>query len=76
MTKSYLKYISRLSLKEQIKFGAVLEKISSNNFEELDIKKLKGRDNAYRVRVGKLRIIFTKGKRNEVVEILPRGDAY
>ena len=76
MTKPYLKYIGRLSPKEQIKFGAILEKISSNDFSELDIKKLKNRDNLYRVRVGKLRIIFMKGERNKILEILPRGDAY
>jgi mRNA interferase RelE/StbE len=76
MTKPYLKYINRLSRKEQVRFWEILKKIELNDFENLDIKKLRGANNLYRVRVGKLRIIFLKGKKNKIDEILPRGDVY
>jgi|WetSurMetagenome_2_1015567.scaffolds.fasta_scaffold667669_1 mRNA-degrading endonuclease RelE of RelBE toxin-antitoxin system len=52
------KALARLSDKERKSIKDVLEKLSSGKIEGLDVKKLKGRDDIYRVRKGKLRIIY------------------
>ena len=46
--------------------------------KNLDIKKLQGLGNTYRIRVGKHRILFqlTKEKTIEVYAVLPRETAY
>ena len=44
---------------------------------EGDIKPLKGRQNTYRVRVGKYRILYTvEAGRHGVFRVAPRGEAY
>jgi mRNA-degrading endonuclease RelE of RelBE toxin-antitoxin system len=62
------KALKKLSAKEKIKVKILLEKILSGNFSNVDIKKLKGRDDIYRIRQGKLRIIFCN--RETVIAIL------
>ncbi|MDR2524166.1 MAG: type II toxin-antitoxin system RelE/ParE family toxin [Candidatus Nomurabacteria bacterium] len=39
---------------------AIIEKILADDTESLDVKKLRGHENFFRVRVGKIRIIFEK----------------
>jgi len=42
-----------------------------------DVKKLKGYNNEYRLRVGNLRVLFTYTDDNIIInDILPRGQAY
>jgi len=41
---------------------AVLHDIKANTLESYDVKKLKARDNIYRVRKGKIRVLFQKTK--------------
>ena len=38
----------------------LMQKIILGNLQNLDIKKLKGRENVFRVRSGKIRILFIK----------------
>ena len=48
-------------------------------FKNGDIKRLQGRTEDYRLRVGDYRIIFTKDDEKlliYVIEIAPRGDVY
>jgi mRNA-degrading endonuclease RelE of RelBE toxin-antitoxin system len=52
------KLLNSLSNKEKLKIKEILLKIKSKNLESLDIKKLKGREDIFRVRKEKLRIIF------------------
>lgn len=47
----------------------ILLKIQFGNWESLDIKKLKNNDNIFRVRKGKMRIIF-KSDKNGNIKIL------
>ena len=43
----------------------------------VDIKRLKGEENAYRIRVGDLRIICQVGDEKIIVlDVMPRGSAY
>ena len=52
------KLLNSLSEKEKSKIKEILFKIKSQDFNNLDIKKLKGREDIFRARKGKLRIIF------------------
>lgn len=52
------KYIKKLIPKEREAMLDVLERIKHGILADLDIKKLKGYDNYFRVRKGKTRIIF------------------
>lgn len=52
------KALKKITAKEREAVKALLLKIISRDFNNLDIKKLKGREDIYRVRKGKIRIIF------------------
>ena len=52
------KAFKKLTEKERNKIKQILQKINSGDFKNLDIKKLKGRDDIFRVRYGKIRIIY------------------
>jgi mRNA-degrading endonuclease RelE of RelBE toxin-antitoxin system len=68
------KLLKKLSEKDFIVIQNTLEKILTQNTEALDIKKLSGQSDIFRVRVGTLRIIFLKKKDDiEVLEISRRS---
>lgn len=52
------KALSRLNNLERDIVKTLLEKILKNDFRDLDIKKLKGQRDIFRVRKGKIRIIY------------------
>ena len=56
------KLLSKFNQAEREAIESIIESIVSLNWQGLDIKKLKGYDNIFRVRQGKLRIIFLKEK--------------
>jgi len=57
---SLKKLLSKLNKEERIAIKFLLTKIISLDWQNLDIKKLKGHQDIFRVRKGKLRIIFSK----------------
>jgi mRNA-degrading endonuclease RelE of RelBE toxin-antitoxin system len=57
------KALDKLTKKEREKVKAMLEQVKQGNFRLLDVKKLKGRDDVFRVRKGDIRIIFRKDKK-------------
>ena len=63
------KALDKLSAKEREVIKNILLKIRDNFFTGLDLKKLKNKDNIFRVRKGKIRIIF-KMKKGEQISIL------
>ena len=68
-TKRFQKDFGKLVKKRQ---NLILEKLSilaSGNWDRLDLKKLKGSDNSYRIRSGNYRILFEK-RESELVIIL------
>lgn len=54
------KALSKLTENGRRKLKDLLERIRSGDFRDLDLKKLKGRDDVYRVRKGTFRVIFRK----------------
>ena len=52
------KALKKLTTEERETAKAILTKIDEGNFTALNIKKLKGRQDIYRVRQGKIRIIY------------------
>lgn len=54
------KALSKLKYNERKKVKEILIKIKKEEFENFDIKKLKGRRDVFRVRKGRIRIIFYK----------------
>ena len=68
-TKRFQKDFGKLVKKSQ---NLILEKLSIlalGNWDRLDLKKLKGSDNSYRIRSGNYRILFEK-RESELVIIL------
>lgn len=69
------KLIRKLSEKERTKVIQAIELILVGNIARLDVKKLKGEKNVFRIRVGDLRIIFTREKNSpRIISVDRRND--
>jgi mRNA-degrading endonuclease RelE of RelBE toxin-antitoxin system len=53
------KFLKKLDRKRRQEIEALLFQIKQKNLSRLDIKKLKGAENIFRVRKGNIRIIFS-----------------
>ena len=62
------KFLNKLSQKERDFVDIILSKILARKFETFDIKKLKGKNDEFRIRKGSIRIIFTMS--NDSLKIL------
>jgi len=60
------KALKKLSVKERRRVKAILSKIYSGSFTGLNIKKLRGRLDIFRVRKGNIRIIYRVGRRKDI----------
>jgi len=56
------KLLSKFDREERFALEILIEKIISLNWKKLDVKKLKGYQEVFRLRKGKIRIIFSKNK--------------
>ena len=61
------KFLNKLSQKELTVVKDVLEKIKKGETANLDMKKLKGADNFFRVRKGDIRIIYRINEKEEII---------
>ncbi len=52
------KAVAKLTVKEKKLITEIVEKITRHSFEGLNVEKLKGTNNAFRVRKGNFRIIY------------------
>ena len=69
------KFLKRLTEKELTAVENTLQKLLIRDTEKLDIKKLTGYRDIYRVRIGNIRIIFLDtGNYTEVLEISRRSE--
>jgi len=60
------KALKKLCPKEQKNVKNILLAIKNNSLAGFDIKKLKGRNDIFRIRKGKIRIIYRTGKNGEI----------
>lgn len=60
------KQLKKLSEKQRRTFEKLIEQVLLGDTKKLDLKKLKGRDDVYRVRKGAFRIIFRKDESGDV----------
>jgi len=68
------KALNKLNFKERKEVKEILFQIDKSNFKNLDIKKLKGENNIFRIRKCNIRIIFYKIKNSiNVLTIERRG---
>lgn len=63
---SLKKLLSRFNKEERGILETLIEKIISLHWKDLDIKKLKGQQDVFRIRKGKLRIIFQLIKNKDI----------
>lgn len=66
------KALKKLSAKERAQIKEILAKLSAGHTQELDIKKLQGRDDIFRVRKGDLRIVYRKNEKAIFVLLIER----
>jgi len=52
------KALRKLTLKERERIKQILRQLNSRNINGLDVKKLKGREDIFRLRKGDIRIIY------------------
>lgn len=64
------KALNKLSNKEKKQFKQLLLLIQSNQLAGLDIKKLVGHDDIFRIRKGNYRIIFRMNEKTNTIKIL------
>lgn len=60
------KALSKLTEKEKEAIAEIFSKIQAGKIAGLDLKKLKGYDNIYRVRLGKWRVIYRTEKDGKI----------
>lgn len=60
------KALQKLSVEEREKIKFILVRLRSGQTVSLDIKKLKGRHDIFRLRKGKIRIIYRLGEKGEI----------
>lgn len=71
------KFIKRLSKKQAIRIGKALLDIVMLDLKGYDVKKMKGAEDLYRMRIGDIRIVFRKNKNNGIpIDIAFRGKIY
>lgn len=66
------KALKNLSEKERKAIAEVLTQLKAGSFENLDIKKLKGRRDIFRVRHGKWRIIYRMLEKEIFILVIER----
>lgn len=69
------KFLRKLTEKERDTIETAIAALYSKSTASLDIKKLKGFDDIFRVRIGRIRIIFRKSSDDvEILEVSHRDE--
>ncbi len=69
---SIRKALKKLDAREQERVKGILTKLSSGDLQGLDIKKLKGRNDIFRVRKGDLRIVYRQENKSVFILLIER----
>lgn len=77
MVDRVTKNLQKFSKRERHQILQVMKRILINDPEGLDVKKLKGRENAFRVRKGNFRVIFRKSNQgiNVIIAVERRSES-
>ncbi|MFA6528056.1 MAG: hypothetical protein WCT46_00775 [Candidatus Gracilibacteria bacterium] len=71
------KFLAKLSAKERELVAVLIKRAICGQLNGLDVKKLKGFKGLYRIREGKIRVVFEKSVLgNKVVNVDFRGRVY
>ena len=77
MTLTWMKFLSKLDKNIRLKLEKVIENILNNDFDNLDIQPLIWKKWYFKVRVWKIRVIFTKSKDENIIDKIDyRWDVY
>ena len=69
------KALKKLTEKERKMIKSVLMRIQNEKAKDLDVKKLKGRDDIFRARKGRIRVVFQKINKNiSILSVERRSD--
>ena len=68
------KFLNKRTKAERLKLMAVVSLIAKNELIDLDVKKLKGSPNIFRVRIGDFRIIFLRDKKENIIQSIAKRD--
>ena len=75
MSTKLEKFLAKLAGAQLANVIAIIDKIIANDLSQLDCKILKGKKGMYRVRAGRVRIIFFRtAPKNEILHISFRDD--
>ena len=74
MSDNVTKFVRKLTPKQREVIEELLLRVKSGDLAGLDVKKMKGEGGLYRVRKGKVRLVFEKDSR--VVKVDYRGNIY
>lgn len=69
ISKKSQKFIEDLSKKEQINIISKIDKLISDDYKSLDIKRLQGFNNLYRIKAGDYRIVFRPIENKKIILI-------
>ncbi len=75
MTDKITKFLLKLNAKQRAAVLAAMEQVQIGNDVGLKLKKLRGHDDVYRVRIGRVRIIFHQaGDKRRILDTNFRDD--
>jgi len=74
MSDKIQKFLAALEPKQFTVIQALLHRIVTGNLAGLDVKKMAGKQNEFRVRKGKIRIVFDQDR--NILDIDYRGNIY
>ena len=74
MADEIIKILKKISKKDKEKLLLILQKIRNSDLENLDIKKIKGEKNQFRVRSGKYRILFIQENNKICIKWIRKRD--
>lgn len=62
------KFLKKLSHQERYKIREIISNILDGNIKNFNVKKLRGRDNTFRVRSGNIRVVFKT--KNSIISLI------
>jgi mRNA-degrading endonuclease RelE of RelBE toxin-antitoxin system len=74
MADKITKFLRKLSSSQYATIMAAVDQILRDELTSLDVKKLSGHKNLFRVRVGRYRIIFSKNPDGNRLELIANRD--